>query len=78
MCGWVDTLPQLWWSVAAPCTWTLRTLVESLVDTSESSSPSTLIIKSTGSWPLLVSITRATKGEFKYTNFLIPIFQKSR
>ena len=33
------------------------------------SSPSTLIIKSTGSWPLLVSITRATKDEFKYTNF---------
>ena len=32
-------------------------------------SPSTLIIKSTGSWPLVVSITRATKGEFGYTNF---------
>ena len=29
----VDTLPQLWCSVA-PCTWTLRTLVESLVDSS--------------------------------------------
>ena len=36
-----------------------------------SSSPSTLIIKSTGSWPLVVSITRATKGEFGYTNFEI-------
>ena len=34
-----------------------------------SSSPSTLIIKSTGSWPLVVSIKRATKGEFGYTNF---------
>ena len=34
-----------------------------------SSSPSTLIINSTGSWPLVVSITRATKGEFGYTNF---------
>ena len=34
-----------------------------------SSSPSTLIVKSTVSWPLVVSITRATKGEFGYTNF---------
>ena len=31
----MDTLPELWCSVAAPCTWTLRTLVESLVDTGE-------------------------------------------
>ena len=31
----MDTLPELWCSVAAPCTWTLRTLVESLVHTGE-------------------------------------------
>ena len=31
----VDTLPELWCSVAAPCTWTLRTPVENLVDTDE-------------------------------------------
>ena len=31
----MDTLPELWCRVAAPCTWTLRTPVENLVDTGE-------------------------------------------
>ena len=31
----MDTLPELWCSVAAPCTWTFRTPVVNLVDTGE-------------------------------------------